>query len=136
MQFTPTTEQEIAEKAKLWPRGDYEFLILDASEEKSAKGNAMLELKISISNGSGSKTLTDFLLPQRAGKLLHCCEVCGVREKYFNGCVSPEDFPGKRGRLRLGVEKGRKGFATKNVVIDYISETGAAESGFRAFTGG
>ena len=45
MTFEPKTEQEIAE-SKLWPKGEYGFEIVDASEKNNkTSGKPMIELK-------------------------------------------------------------------------------------------
>jgi hypothetical protein len=120
MQFQPKTEKEIAE-SKLFPKGEYDFEIIDAREKTSTAGNDMIELKLRISNGDGiARVLTDYLLPKRPAKLRNCCAACGVLEKYESGVVSDDDFPGKRGRLKLAVEK-KKGWADRNVVADYVA---------------
>jgi hypothetical protein len=120
MNFQPRTETQIA-AGKLLPRGDYYFEILDAWEKKSAAGNDMIELKVRISNDDGVvRTLSDYLVGKRPEKLRHCCVVCGLLEKYESGCLSNDDFPGKRGRLRLTIEKSRKGYPDRNVVKDYL----------------
>jgi hypothetical protein len=122
MNFQPKTEREIAD-AKLWPKGDYDFEILDAWEKRSAAGNEMIELKLRLSNGNGlTRSLPDYLLSKRAGKLRHCAAACGLVDKYLTGLLSDDDFVGKRGRLRLGIEKDRTGnYPPKNVVIDYLT---------------
>jgi hypothetical protein len=120
MQFQPKTEKEIAE-SRLLPRGEYDFEIIDAKETTSAAGNDMIELKLRVSHGDGSpRTLTDYLLARRAGKLRNCCSACGVLDKYESGVVSDDDFPGKRGRLKLAVEK-KKGWPDRNVIADYVT---------------
>lgn len=123
MNFQPRTEKEIADN-RLLPKGEYDFEILDAWEKKSSAGNDMIELKVRVSNGDGvSRTLADYLVAKRAEKLLHCCRACGLVEKYDTGCLSGDDFPGKRGRLKLAVEKSKKGYPDKNVIADYLVTT-------------
>jgi hypothetical protein len=120
MQFEPKTEKEIAE-SRLLPKGEYDFEIIDAKETTSAAGNNMIELKLRVSNGNGlARTLTDYLLARRAAKLLNCCAACGLLDKYESGVVSDDDFPGKRGRLKLAVEK-KKGWPDRNVIADYVA---------------
>ena len=105
-----------------WPKGEYDFEILDAWEKKSAGGKEMIELKVQVSDGDGeTRTLRDFLLSKRAEKLRHCAAVCGLIDKYVTGLLSNDDFVGKRGRLKLGVEKDKSGkYPAKNVVVDYL----------------
>jgi len=119
MQFQPKTEKEIAE-SRLLPKGEYDFEIIDAEETTSAAGNEMIELKVRVSNGDGiARMLTDYLLARRPAKLRNCCAACGVLDKYESGVVSDDDFPGKRGRLKLGIEK-KRGYPDRNVVADYL----------------
>src|ERR1700676_3532334 len=116
MTFEPKNEKQLAENRPLHA-GVFQFEILEAWEKTSNAGNAMFELKVQVSNGNGiSRTLPDYLLPKgiRAEKLLHCCVACGMRDKYDSGSVSANDFVGKRGRLRVGLEK-KKGFPDRNV---------------------
>lgn len=134
MNFTPKTEQEILD-GKLWPKAIYPFEILEGEDKVSqGKNNPMIELKVKITWSDGStRTITDYLLglDKTAEKLRHCCAACGLLRKYDSGSVAGSDFRGKRGKLRLGVEK-KKGFADRNVIADYVCE-GAAASSF--FTG-
>ena len=122
MNFEPKTEKQLAENRPLHV-GVFQFEILEAWEKTSDAGNPMFELKVQITNGNGiSRTLADYLLPKgvRAEKLLRCCIACGMREKYDSGALSHDDFVGRRGRLRLGLEK-KKGFPDRNVIEDYLA---------------
>ena len=126
MNFQPRSEQEITD-SKLLPKGEYAFEILDAMEKKSSAGNEMIELRVRVSNGDAvSRVLTDYLLPQRAEKLRNCCVSCGLLDKYLSGCLSDDDFPGKRGTLKLTIEKGKKGYPDRNTIQDYISVSSVA----------
>jgi hypothetical protein len=85
----------------------------------------MIALTVRVSNGNGQvRKLTDYILPQRAEKLRNCCAARGVLDKYESGTVSDDDFPGKRGRLKLVVER-KKGYAPRNVIDDYLTDEGA-----------
>src|ERR1700686_4461052 len=120
MQFQAKTKQKIDDE-RLLPKGDYDFEIEDAEEKTSAAGHGMIELAVRVSNGNGhARKLTDYILPQRAEKLRNCCAACGILDKYNSGTVSDDDFPGKRGRLKLVVEK-KKGYAPRNVIADYLT---------------
>jgi hypothetical protein len=121
MTFEPKTKEQI-EDAKLWPKGEYGFEIIDAAEKKSAAGNEMFEIEVRLSNGKGaSKELTDYLLPKRAEKLYGCCAAIGVLDKYRSGTLSQDDFVGGRGKVALIVEKGKNGFPPRNAIESYIS---------------
>jgi hypothetical protein len=120
MQFRPSTETEIATN-KVWPRGVYDFQVVEAEEKLSAnKGNPMIELRIEVTRSDGAtRFIRDYLLAQRPEKLLHAAAACGVSDKYQNGLLGPDDFVGKRGSLKLGIEKS-KNYPDKNVVVDYL----------------
>ena len=121
MQFNPCTEQEISDR-KLLPKGDYDFEILDAWEKTSEAGNPMIEVKVRVSrNGSNlTRVLSDYLHAKKPEKLRHCCAACQLVEEYQSGSLHDDDFKGKRGRLRLAVERGRNGYASRNVIEDYL----------------
>jgi hypothetical protein len=136
MNFTPKTEQQILD-SKLWPKAVYPFEILEGEDKVSQGGNnPMIELKVKISRPDGSaRTITDYLvgLEKTAEKLRHCCAACGLLDKYDSGSVTGSDLRGKRGKLRLGVEK-KKGYTDRNVIADYVCE-GAASPGSGFFGG-
>jgi hypothetical protein len=123
MNFNPASEEEITANG-VWPSGNYPFVILEAEEKLSAsKGNPMIELRIEISRRDGKKRIVrDYLLPQRQEKLLHAAKACDVLETYNAGQLLPDDFIGKSGSLRLGIQRSR-GFPPKNVVEDYVTTT-------------
>lgn len=137
MNFKPYTEQEIADR-KLWPKGDYAFEITDAAEKVSQQGgNPMIELKVKISRPDGlPRIITDYLLEKAPEKFRHCCEACGLLGKYETGILSNDDFVGKRGRLRLAIEKAKKnsGYPDRNVIADY-GGNGASSPGSGFFGG-
>jgi hypothetical protein len=72
-------------------------------------------------NGDGmARMLTDYLLPKRAGRLRDWCAAGGVLDKYQSGVVPDDDFPCKRGRLKLAIEK-KKGWPDRDVVAGYVA---------------
>jgi hypothetical protein len=135
MNFKPCTEHEIADR-RVWPKADYAFEITEAAEKVSQQGgNPMIELKVKIARPDGqAKTITDYLLEKTPEKFRHCCEACDLLAKYESGTVADDDFVGKRGRLRLGIEKAKKNsaFPDRNVIADYLCN-GASSSGFSYF---
>ena len=87
-------------------------------------GNPMIELKVKISRPDGaSRVIPDYLVEKRADKLKHAAAACGLLDKYETGSLPASDFRGKRGRLRLTVEKGKNGYPPRNVVADYLVTT-------------
>lgn len=130
MNFKPCTEQEIVD-SKLWKKGVYQFEILDAFEKDSKAGNQMIELRVRVSDGSGAgRVLTDYLLEKTPEKLRHAAACCELLDKYDAGSLSGGDFRGKRGKLKLAVEKAKNGYPAKNVVADYLVEN-LASGGIR-----
>ena len=120
MNFQPKTEQEIQD-AKLWKKGDYDFAIEDAAEKQSKAGHPMIEVKLRISDGKGkSRVLTDYLLAETEEKLRHAASACGLLDRYETGSLAGAEFRGKRGRLKLIVEKAKGEYGPKNAVADYI----------------
>ena len=85
----------------------------------------MIELKLRLTASSGAKlTITDYLVEKRIEKLLHAAQATGLEDRYKMGSVAGIDFRGKKGKLKLGVEKGENGYRDKNIVVDYVcSET-------------
>jgi hypothetical protein len=105
----------------LWPSGVYQFYIVEAQEKTSRAGNGMIEINVEITRKDGARKLVrDWLLPQRPLKLLHACVTCGVENKYRAGVLSDDDLLGKRGRLKLGVERASIQHPRRNVVVDYL----------------
>ena len=119
MEFQPRTEKEIAESVLL-SRGEYSFEILNAMEKKSLAGNDMIELSVRVFRNGHNRLMTDYILPLRPAKFRNCCVACNVEEKYLNGSVRDEDFIGRRGKLKVGVERARKGYPPRNVIVDYL----------------
>jgi hypothetical protein len=132
MNFQPKTEQEIQD-AKLWKKAEYAFEVIDATEKQSKAGKTMIELRLRLTDGRNARTISDYLLDETAGKLRHAASACGLLQKYESGSLADSDFLGKRGKLRLGVEK-KKGYPERNIIADYICD-GAASPGFSFFGG-
>jgi hypothetical protein len=125
MKFKPFTEREISDQ-RLWAKGDYAFEIIDGKEQVSQAGNPMFRLKLRVSRPDGTAlTITDFVLPILAAKFRACCCACGLLDQYSTGTLCADAFLGRRGRLRLGVEKGENGYADRNIVLYYLVTTTA-----------
>ena len=124
MQFKPCSEEEIADR-KLWAKGVYPFEIVEAAEKVSQSGgNEMIELRVKISRPDGaSRVLPDYLVAKRIEKLRNAAAATGLLDRYEAGSLADADFRGKRGRLKLTVEKGKNGYPDRNVVADYLVTT-------------
>jgi hypothetical protein len=124
MNFAPKTPAQIQKEAadgKPLPKGVYEFEIVESWDKTSQAGNDMIELKVSVmANGHGSRTLPDYLVAKRAAKLRNCAAACELLSEYETGMLCAADFEGKRGKLRLDIEKGKGAFKDRNIIEDYI----------------
>lgn len=120
MQFTPKTEEQIADE-RLWAEGEYDFQITWGMDKVSKSGNDMIELEIMVYNADGHFiTVRDYLMEKMMYKLAHAAKACGLGNEYNSGSLEGEMFSGKSGRLKLGKQEGKDGYGPKNVVKDYI----------------
>ena len=122
MNFKPQTEQEIIE-SKLWPKADHDFEVVDAFDKTSkTSGKPMIELKLKLFRPGGpTRIISDYLLVETPEKLLHAATALGLLDKYKTGSLSADDLRGKRGKLKLAIEKDKKHvYPDKNVVRDYV----------------
>jgi hypothetical protein len=125
MRTTPRSETEAVAVARnvLLRAGWYDAEFREAVEKTSSRNNAMIEVDVAVSDPDGNERLfRDWLVdtPRGAAKLLHACDAAGVIERYEAGEIVASDFPGKRCRVRVGVEKGR-GYPDRNVIEDYAA---------------
>ena len=129
MRFQPKTEAEIA-AAGLWPVGEYDFEVKDASEETSSSGNDMIKLQLNVFNASGDKiTVFDYLVhtEKSAYKVRHFAEATGMLPQYQRGDLEAIDCVYKTGRCKLAITKDKTGqYPDKNSVSDYVKAVVAA----------
>jgi hypothetical protein len=89
-------------------------------EIECRQGQSHDELQVKVGRRDGAtRIVKDYLMVQRAEKLMHAARACGVIEKYHAGSLSDDDFVGKCGSLRLGIEKSKE-YPDKNVILDYV----------------
>src|ERR1700734_1083586 len=120
MRFNLPTPEEIAAKA-IWPKAAYPFMIIDAVEKLANSGQPMIEIDVQISRRDGAtRIIKDYLHVRRPEKLMGAAKAFGVAEKVRAGSLDADDVVGKKGTLRLGVEK-RRGFPDRNVILEFIS---------------
>ena len=117
MNFNPVDRKP----QKLLPKGEYEFVVLDAEETQSAAGNDMIVLTLEVSNGNDTSRVRDYLVAKRAAKLRKAVQACGFGDRYHTGSVKASEFIDRAGRVRLGIEKGGDEYPDKNVVVDYLA---------------
>lgn len=121
MKFTPKSDKELAEE-RLIPEGTYGFEISGGVDKVSKAGNEMIELTVRVFKPDGNFVLvTDYLMEAILYKVSHAAKACGLEDKYNAGNLHGEDFIGKTGELKLGIQKDKNGqYPDKNVVKDYI----------------
>lgn len=123
MQFTPKSEEELQALNLLEP-GEYDFEIIKAEDRRSKSGNEMIALTIKVWDHAGKeRTVFDWLLDSELShyKIKHFCFSVGLEDKYELGLLESNDCWGRKGILKLGIQKDKtKQYPDKNVVNDYI----------------
>ena len=129
MKTTPRTEAEAvkASRRTLLPVGMADGEIREASDQPSKRGKEMITLIVVVRDADGiERELRDFLTdaPVCAVRLRHVSEAVAALDKYENGSIGAEDFPGHAVRVKIGIEK-KKGFPDRNVIADYAPPAAA-----------
>lgn len=127
MRTTPRSETEAiaASRNVLLRVGWYDAEFREAVEKTSQNNNDMIEGNVAVFDADGNeRQFRDWLIdtPRSAAKLRHACEAVGVIERYEAGEIVASDFPGKRCRVRVGVEK-KRGYPDRNVIEDYAASS-------------
>lgn len=128
MRVEPKTEAEI-QAMNLRNPGEYDFLVVDAIEKRSSKGNDMVELKLQMEDSEGRQfTLFDYLvsIDSMAYKLRHFAETTGLIAEYEKGDMAAEYMQGRTGKCKVGTQPAKAPYPAKNIVTDYVG-TGATE---------
>lgn len=129
MRVEPKTEQEVQEM-NLLPAGVYDFLISEAEDKQSQKGNDMAVIKLKIDGDEGrTHTIVDYLvsIESMAYKLRHFAESVGLLEQYEKGDMPAEFMQGRTGKCKLVIQPAKGEYRAKNTVADYIKSDGAAQ---------
>lgn len=115
--FQPKTEEEVLNLLK---PGTYDFLIKQAENAVSKKGNAMIKLYVCIFDEQRrERYVTDYLMEAMLFKVKHFCDATGLEEKYQQGKFDAMDCINRRGKCKVRIEES-EGFAPKNSIQDYI----------------
>lgn len=123
MKFEPKTENEIA-AAGLWPKGSYDFEVVEATEKVSQKGNDMVELIVRLYDSEGkTRKIYDWLVSTDGGayKIRHFAEATGMLAQYEKGTLLASDMVGRAGRCEVVISKDKTNqFPDKNSISDYL----------------
>lgn len=126
MRFEPKTEKEVAE-AGLLPKGEYDFEVASAEDERSKAGNDMLALILNVYDTDGQcHRVRDWLVSTDGGayKVRHFAYGVGLGADYEKGVLTAELVTGCTGRCKLLIKKDPKGeYPDKNAVGDYCPPT-------------
>ncbi len=120
MEFEPKTEREIRDAMVLTP-GVYDFEIVKAEEKVSKKGNAMIELTLSVFPGDDSKPrqVRDWLVGSMELKLNRFCRSVGLEDAYRDGLLTAFACEGVSGKVKLTIDSSTD-YGDRNGVKDYM----------------
>jgi hypothetical protein len=119
MKFQAKTEEEI-ELDGLLPEGEYDFQVLEASDQISKKGNEMIKLYLNVFDAQGKpRRVTDYIMEAFPRKLRHFCKHTGLMQSYDCGGLTAFECVDKTGRVRLTIEPAGE-YHAKNAVVDYV----------------
>lgn len=122
--YTPKSENQLAQESLL-PAGEYDFEIIETLDRPSKAGNYMYTFKLHVFDAdSQPRIIFDYIaLGNNFGerKLRHAADASGIINIYESGKMTPSDFQGRTGRLKLKQQPGNSQYPDpKNVVEDYI----------------
>ena len=116
-------------RPKKFPKtGLYDGDIEQVTEEVSKNNNEMFKCIVTFDDASNEKwTLTVYLTdtPKGGWLLRRCCAARGVLAKFEAGSVDQSDLPGPV-RLKIGIEKGRRGWPDRLIVEDFAPPASAS----------
>lgn len=126
--------EEQAQKAReypLLPDGIYDFIVAESKLKYSAKGNAMIELKLRITHDGVDFNVFDNLIAtaNMMWKTIHFCDTTGLANEYLAKRFNEKVAAGRRGTCQISnvPERSKNDgtsavFKAKNQVEDYLSE--------------
>jgi hypothetical protein len=130
MRFTPVSEEEAnAQSSGVWPNGDYDFEIKDATEKESAAGNEMTELEVWLYDNDGKRKMVfDYLVAteKSAWKIRHFAASCGLLPQYERGSLSANEMVGRTGKCTIATQPAKDGYPAKNVIRVYLKAAGGS----------
>lgn len=124
MKFEPKSAKEIDELGLL-PAGVYDFVVAEAEDTQSKKGNDMAVVKLLIDGPDGEIKVVDYLvaIDSMAYKIRHFAEAVDLLAEYEKGEMPAEVMVGKTGKCKLVIAPPKGEYRAKNTVSDYISDS-------------
>ena len=118
----------LAPDGGLFSEGVYEART-SAKEGKSAKGNPMITVTVTVFNGDDSIAVMDYWVSANKKNLASFCRATGQFETVFMaGSIDPSHINGRRVKVRLSIDNNEKGktnrdgelYLPKNIVAEYL----------------
>lgn len=124
MQTLPGLEVDGGKFTNLEP-GEYPFVVKDAEEKQSKKGNEMIALTLNVIdiNTGRERLVWDWLVGTEncEWKTRHFCKAVGLDVVYESGNLSSLDCLHCKGRVQIKLEKdAMNADQMRNVVGDYV----------------
>lgn len=119
MQVNYMTEEEYTETLLL-SDGDYDFEVVEATDEVSKKGNEMIRVKLKVfTDDGGFRFIDDYLMEAMYFKLIHFCQATGLEETLKSGALVASDCEGKCAKVTIKTDPAGE-YPAKNSVKDYV----------------
>ena len=112
MKVTPTL---------LLDEGEYDFNIIQSSEEVSKAGNEMIKITLNINHSGKEYKINDYLLDN--SKTRNIYKSVGLLDLHNTGEVTSDSLYMKKGRCIVSISRDETGrYDDKNVVKNYITK--------------
>lgn len=119
MTFTPKSEEQLAEE-NLLEKGTYDFTVMEATDQQAKKdGTPMIKLKLNLFTTNGSYHIYTYLHPSMEFLIRHFCATTNIMKVYESGKLDARACNDRSGRVIIGIEKAKDGYAAKNKVVDF-----------------
>lgn len=132
MKFNPKSEEEV-KNLGLLEKGNYAFLVKNATEQVSKQGNQMIKLTLIVWGEDGREhKIFDYLMESMEFKLHHFCYSIGLGEMSEKGEFDCEKVIQKQGECKIYIKEDKTGeYLPKNSIADYIIPSDKKEKNFK-----
>lgn len=121
MQFKPQSAEDIAKKSKPLT-GIFPATVHTAEACVSKKGVDMIKLEVTVYVNTSEFQKTVYLHPAMEVLVYNFCKHAGLEEEYHTGSLTAEMCERKDVFVKLGIEKGKDGYADKSAIKDFVSQ--------------